>query len=260
MKACSWLFDTLMHIPGLLRDIEINLQPLFPTGMIKLVAATPTPSFLTITDRGDLLFLEGGFIKISGVHHKHVKHTTQAPNYGSILLAQHQDAVYAASFENNNIICYIYRYDLSECHEFCRFRCDYSGTASLAVTNDYLLVMDRTSYTQSVRVYTHDGKHVRSVNLPNPPDGIWPQPGNEIVVKENSYLAKYSITSTNATQIWRAKYPGYSSSNMTVDSSGVIYCCYNDRSRAYLTMYHPKTGQCQSQCRQYCIVLYMHSC
>ena len=151
-----------MHIPGLLRDIEINLQPLFPTGMIKLVAATPTPSFLTFTDRGDLLFLEGGFIKISGVHHKHVKHTTQAPNYGSILLAQHQDAVYAASFENNNIVCYIYSYDLSECHEFCRFRCDYSGTASLAVTDDYLLVMDRTSYTQSVRVYTHDGKHVRT--------------------------------------------------------------------------------------------------
>ena len=214
--------------------------------MIKLNSATLSPSFITLTDRGDILFLEDGLIRISGIHHKHVKHSTEDRNYYLTSLAQHLDNVYAVSYQNGNIQCFIYSYDLSKNRMVCEFR--NQNVSAMAVTEDYLVIMDRSSYTQCVRVYSHDGKHVRNVNLPIPPDDIWPQPGNEIEVKENSYLAKYSITSTNATQIWRAKYPGYSSSNMTVDSSGVIYCCHNDRSRAYLTMYHPKTGQCQVHC------------
>lgn len=207
--------------------------------MIKLNASNVSTSYLCFTDKGDLLFLENGFIKISGLHHKHVKHLSKEQDFCITSLAQHKDSVYVASYQYGYISCSIYSYCLSKSQKLCQFACQ--NTSALAVTEDYLLITDRSSYTQSLHMYTHEGKHVKDISLPYRPDGILPQPGNEIVIREQSYLAKYSITGGSATQRWRVEYRG--GSYMTTDSAGVIYSTTSDGYRATLTIYHPENGK-----------------
>lgn len=224
---------------GLHRDIEINLRPLFARGMIKLISTNASPSNLSITQRGDLLFVENGCIKITGIHHKQVKYTTSdLKNQYITSLAQHKDQVYVTTYQGSDIVCSMFSYDLSVSKQLCKFRCE--NIAAVAVTEDHLVILDRTSYTQCIRLYTFDGKYVRSVNLPNRPEGIWPQPGNEVVVKEQSSLVKYSIATGNAVQQWRVQF--YDSA-VTTDSAGVIYGTQSIWNKvACITMYHPETG------------------
>lgn len=194
------------------------------------------------------MFVEDGTIKISGIHHKHVKHTSKAKNYYITSLAQSKDRVYVASYQNQNLICHASDYNLDpQTHvQLCNIRCENTyGMPTLVVTEDFVVIMDRASYSQSLQLYTHDGKNIKKISLPNKPTGILPHPGNGVIVKEQNYLTKYSISATgNAAQSWRTEYQG--GTYMATDSAGVIYSTRNDRYRAFLTMFHPDTGKIYS--------------
>lgn len=226
----------------MIREVEVELRPLYPTGLVKLRSASTkkgNPQFLTITDRGDILFYEGVHVMITTVTVKHTKASVEVENVVS--LAQWRDRVYVVCYMNDQIRCMVYNYGLSNSSELVRFSCEYPDHPHIAVNNEGLFIIDKSSYHQSLRVYDHNtGKLLRTVQLPEKPLKIWSLPGPHILIyTTNGHVSRYHVSAKNATLTKSLNCGG----SCTTDPAGVVYTTTNSFLQTnYLQIYSVESG------------------